>query len=199
MNDSAAGMLLVFVAGALAVAVGALTAAAWIVGVGRPPAPVTDAVIGIMLEGRSPTAAWGIGGSDVLYWGTVAALAVGSVAVVALLVRLISRKRWGLKDRERLGSRTEARLATTRDLEALWVKWQPGGRFLLGRTHGWLDTRFGSKLLAAEWKADPNAAKLTERHQGPETRWYCNDLGPLWTVPRLQADSPSPLRLHEIG
>ena len=161
MNDNGAGLILGFVVFAAVLGGGAMACAAWIVHMGTPPTGIGEAIVGIVLHGKGPTEAWGISGSDSIYWVVVAGLLVGAVMFVSVLIRLVVRKRWGTKRRQRLGSDTETRLATAKDLETLWIGWKPGGRFLLGRTHGRFGTNIGSKLLGSEWRADPNARRLS--------------------------------------
>ena len=161
MNENGAGLMLGFAVFAAVLGGGALAGAAWIVNVGAPPVSIGEAVVGIVLHSKGPTEAWGIGGRDTTYWALLAGLLVVAMMFVGILIRLVVRKRWGTKRRQRLGSDTETRLATAKDLEALWIDWKPGGRFLLGRTHGKFGTNFGSKLLGSEWRADPIGRRLS--------------------------------------
>jgi len=161
MNDSGAGLMLGFVVFAVALGGGAMAAAAWVIHLGAPPVGIGEAIVGIVVHCKAPTESWGIRGSDTTYWLVVAGVLVAAVGFVSVLVRLAASKRWGTKRRQRLGSATEARLATPKDLEALWIDWKPGGRFLLGRTHGLLGTSIGSRLLGSEWSADPNGRRLS--------------------------------------
>ncbi len=161
MNENGAGLLLGFVVFAAVLGGGVMAGAAWIVNMGAPTVGIGEAIVATVVHGNGPSEAWGISGSDTAYWAVLAGLLVVVMMFMGVLIRLVVRKRWGTKRRQRLGSNTETRLATAKDLETLWIDWNPGGRFLLGRTHGRLGTKIGSKLLGSEWRADPTSRRLS--------------------------------------
>lgn len=160
MNDSGAGVLGIVAITAVATGVGSLWLTAWLLAGGDLKVATADAVLAMVLESKNAPEAWGLDRSQWQYWATFVAIVAAAVVSTLVLYRLLIRAHWGTRRRERLGSETETRLAEIGDLETLWTKWGPSGRFLIGKT---MPGRFGfgSKLLAAEWKADPNRRRLS--------------------------------------
>lgn len=119
--------------------------------------------------------AWGVPLPVSAFWCVFGFLVTVSLLVCTGLNRLFRRKSWGVSDRERLGSQTEARIANVRDLEPLWVDWPPHGRLLLGRT---IERHRGRpRLLATEWRDAPSRRRLSP--QGEARR---NDRGAVCVI-----------------
>ena len=159
MNDSGASVIGIAIGVIGAIALGALWLSAALLGGGPPTVESSDAIAAMVFDGHNAAQAWRLDRPVWLYWITTAALGAAGGALSLGVWRLLWSAHWGTRRRERLGSSTESRLAETKDLEALWTKWGPTRRFLLGQTAPKPGQR--SKLLAAEWKADPNKAKLS--------------------------------------
>ena len=96
---------------------------------------------------RVPRLAWPVEAQasipgPLLYWTATVTLLVITLAVAAVVARLVSRSRVGTLPRRPLGVDARARFATSRDLKPLAVRGPHPGRFLLGR--------HGRRLLATE-------------------------------------------------
>ncbi len=156
-SGDTASMIAIIVAGVVAAVVwlGA-ELASLLSGHGQMPAGLGDgftALVHLPATMSDPRLAWSAElqpylPGPVLYWfSTIVVVALAAV-VAWLGWKLLRSPKDSLDRRERLGVRTQGRLANRRDLRPILVRRPQPGRFVVGR--------FGRQLIATE---DPNAAR----------------------------------------
>ena len=146
-------LLVIAVAGAVLVVVGAVWAGAWLslaVSDGRGALPFSaaaDAAPRLPANLSAPAEAWAEPFAQALpaaplYWFCTALAAAALGAAIGLVVRWLSRSKVGTARRRPLGVDGRTRFARRRDLESLLVPGPIAGRFVIAQ--------FGRRLVATE-------------------------------------------------
>ena len=168
-------LLVIAVAGAVLVVVGAVWAGAWLslaVSDGRGALPFSaaaDAAPRLPANLSAPAEAWAEPFAQALpaaplYWFCTALAAAALGAAIGLVVRWLSRSKVGTARRRPLGVDGRTRFARRRDLEPLLVPGPVAGRFVIAQ--------FGRRLVATECPpaVSPGPSRKATRRTRPGDR-----------------------------
>ncbi len=174
-SDDALWLTVIFTVAAILAAVwfgGWLAARTVGADLGVGPAKVIGVITEMARHLADPRLAWPeparsrLPGPWIMWPATILCLLPWLTALVVMARR--GRVRFGLADRERLGVKTEARLATVKDIEPVIVAGPTRGRFVIGTAHG--------QLVATESPTQP--APSARRSAGRAVRGSLMAVGP---------------------